>query len=117
MKKLKEDLLKEKMTVEEELRSIAIKNPLVKDYYEQPLVEDVGSSPDDTALEAVDFDRMMALKNTLEQRLHEISETLSKIDDGEYGKCVNCASGIGAARLKVIPAATLCISCAQKTGR
>ncbi|OGN28031.1 MAG: hypothetical protein A3B17_02925 [Candidatus Yanofskybacteria bacterium RIFCSPLOWO2_01_FULL_45_72] len=117
LKKLREDLVKEKATVEEALMSTARKNPIVKDYYEQPRVEDIGSSPDDTALEAVDFDRMMALKNTQEQRLHEINETLAQIDSGEYGICVNCASGIGAARLKVIPAATLCISCAQKTGR
>lgn len=43
--------------------------------------------------------------------LHDIDEALRKISEGSYGICEECGEEIGAKRLSVLPAATLCVSC------
>ncbi len=39
----------------------------------------------------------------------EIEAALGRIDDGTYGRCVNCGRPIAAERLEAVPYATLCI--------
>ena len=55
----------------------------------------------------------------LEEIARETTETigrlkaaLKRIDEGTYGTCESCGEKISAARLKALPDATLCISCA-----
>jgi len=43
--------------------------------------------------------------------LAKIDAALEKIDEGEYGDCVNCGEDIGVKRLKARPVAELCIDC------
>jgi DnaK suppressor protein len=43
--------------------------------------------------------------------MHDIDEALRKISEGSYGICEECGEEIGAKRLSVLPAATLCVSC------
>ena len=43
--------------------------------------------------------------------------SLSALDAGEYGECERCGEEIGAARLKALPTATLCIECAKEMER
>lgn len=45
--------------------------------------------------------------------LKKIQSALQRIDSGDYGYCLRCEEAIKPARLKVDPAATLCIHCAQ----
>ena len=47
--------------------------------------------------------------------LARIDAALKRIDDGEYGECLHCGEWIAPARLRVDPAATLCIQCAGKS--
>lgn len=47
------------------------------------------------------------------QELDDIDAALQRIEDGTYGVCTDCGAHIGVARLKAIPAASLCIGCAQ----
>ena len=46
--------------------------------------------------------------------LYHIEEALTRIEDGTYGKCDNCAAQIGKERLKAVPHARLCIDCKEK---
>lgn len=46
--------------------------------------------------------------------LRRIAAALRRINDGEYGYCVDCDEGIAINRLEVDPAALLCINCASK---
>jgi DnaK suppressor protein len=45
--------------------------------------------------------------------LQRINAALQRLDDGEFGACVNCGEDIAEGRLEVDPAAALCIRCAQ----
>ena len=45
--------------------------------------------------------------------LSRIESALSRIEEGEYGYCLNCGEEIAEKRLKIDPAATHCIKCAK----
>lgn len=45
--------------------------------------------------------------------LKRIDAALALIDAGEYGWCARCGEAIAPGRLKVDPAATLCVACAR----
>ncbi|MDH5798119.1 MAG: TraR/DksA C4-type zinc finger protein [Paracoccaceae bacterium] len=47
-----------------------------------------------------------------QQRLR-IRAALARIDDGEYGYCIDCGEEIPAARLELDPAAPKCLSCTR----
>jgi len=47
------------------------------------------------------------------REIEEIDAALRRIEDGTYGSCVDCGAHIGMARLKAMPAASLCIRCAS----
>ena len=54
-----------------------------------------------------------ALVRQVRHHLAEVEAALGRVDTGSYGVCERCGSPIGAARLDALPAARLCISCAQ----
>ena len=43
-----------------------------------------------------------------------IESALKRLDEGEYGFCVECGEDISEKRLEIDPAATHCIKCAGK---
>ncbi len=45
--------------------------------------------------------------------LHDIRAALRRIDDGEYGICLNCGEDINPKRLAAVPWAPLCIRCQE----
>jgi len=47
-------------------------------------------------------------------RLQEVEAALQRIEDGVYGKCLNCGKPIQPERLQAIPAVEYCIECQQK---
>lgn len=49
-----------------------------------------------------------------EQQLTLIADALERIDEGVYGRCLECDDRIAHARLDVEPTAEYCINCAQK---
>ena len=56
-------------------------------------------------------------QTTERQRAVEISRidaALKRLDDGEYGACIECGEDIAEKRLEIDPAATHCINCAGK---
>lgn len=50
-------------------------------------------------------------------QLRRIDAALQRIDQGDYGDCLECGEPIAEARLRVDPAAPLCIRCAGQTDR
>ncbi len=65
---------------------------------------DRASQESDMALELRNRDRERKL-------IKKIDETLTKINEGEYGYCNGCGIEIGLKRLEARPTATLCIDC------
>ena len=48
------------------------------------------------------------------EELQRISAALRRLDDGEFGYCLQCDEPIARARLEANPTATLCIDCANR---
>ena len=46
--------------------------------------------------------------------LRRIAAALTRLDDDEFGYCLRCEQDIAQERLRVDPAATLCIDCARR---
>ena len=113
LKKLKTNLFEEKERIEKELSEIGSKNPKSESNFDISFPQ-YGTSKDENAQEVTEFEIRKALEFNLEKRLGEINETLKKIDKNDYGICQTCSVKIEIPRLKAMPTASLCSSCAKK---
>lgn len=59
--------------------------------------------------EVVDF-----LGNFTRDEIIQVKQAIKRIDDGEYGNCVECGEPILAERLKILPFVAKCVRCAGK---
>lgn len=55
----------------------------------------------------------LSLMESEEDTLSYIDSALGRIDDGSFGRCVQCESVIPKARLNAIPYTPVCIKCAE----
>lgn len=77
------------------------------------LTDDKEHLADDIDLASMESNRDFQLRIRDRERtlIHKIREGIKRIDDGEYGLCVNCGSEISERRLIARPVATHCIDC------
>lgn len=111
LQKLDKDLEQEEASLIDQLNRIANKNPLIKGDFETR-VPSYGDEDDENAQEVTDLDKNLALVQELETKLNSVRKTRQKIKEGTYGKCENCGSDITPERLKAMPEANKCITCA-----
>jgi DnaK suppressor protein len=71
----------------------------------------------DAANESSDRETMYGISEIQSACLSEVEKALKKIDEGSYGQCERCGADIPLARLKVMPFASLCVSCKEKEER
>lgn len=76
-----------------------LRKPLSADFSEQ-------------AAELENQDALGAIENSELQEIRQIQLALKRIAEGTYGTCANCGEAIDPKRLKALPTATRCISCA-----
>ena len=69
--------------------------------------QDVG----DDAANAAARQLLLGLGERERQQLREIEDALERLDEDEYGLCEACGEEIGAARLRLLPHARLCVEC------
>lgn len=50
-----------------------------------------------------------------DQQLIRVKKALERLDDGEYGECLECLSEIPVARLEIDPATEYCVTCTVKS--
>ena len=112
LEKLDKDLEQEENKLIGQLNRVVIKNPLVKGDFEVKMPS-YGDEDDENTQESVDLDINFAMVQELESRLKSISKIKQKIKEGTYGKCDNCGSEIPQERLKAMPEAFKCITCAS----
>lgn len=112
LEEFKKSLVDEKSKIEKELSEISQKNPKIEGDFDIRF-PDYGQSKDENAQEVTEFEKNKVLEANLEKKLNEINETLKKIEKDSYGICQNCSTKIEWPRLKAIPTAALCISCAK----
>lgn len=77
-----------------------LRKPLSADFSEQ-------------AAELENQDALGAIENSELQEIRQIQVALKRIAEGTYGICANCGEPIDPKRLKALPTATRCISCAR----
>jgi DnaK suppressor protein len=80
---------------------------------------DRDDSPDemDMALAESNLSFAGRIRERESKLLGKIEETLERLDQGDYGDCVNCGEEIGVKRLVARPVATLCIDCKDEQER
>jgi len=65
----------------------------------------------DTASDDYERDFSLGRATTEQKILYTIDEALKRIQDGTYGRCLQCGKSIPKTRLKALPQADLCIVC------
>lgn len=60
------------------------------------------------------LDKELILEHNEEEIYHAVNAALQRIDDGTFGKCVECGKTISKARLDAIPFTANCIDCERK---
>ena len=55
----------------------------------------------------------LASQERQDEQLRRIKSALARIDDGEFGDCLQCLNEIPMARLEIDPSIELCVDCAS----
>jgi RNA polymerase-binding transcription factor DksA len=71
----------------------------------------------DEAPLAVEREKEVTLRRSLQARLADVRRALRKIEQGTYGRCESCGEQINPQRLRAQPQAAFCISCQTKAER
>lgn len=109
--KLDLKVIRGKLEEERETLQERMENPSI-----YPTAEGPTANPDRSDL-ARSYDqrqRQSAIEERLEHRLELVNAALNRLDDGTYGRCVNCGKEIAPARLNAMPEAAMCIDCQSK---
>lgn len=72
---------------------------------------------DDSAERAImieDDEPMEAIERSALVEISHIRDALARLANGSYGICLCCGARIDPARLDAVPAATLCVRCANR---
>lgn len=69
----------------------------------------------DTASEMFDKDREDAMFEVVASQRRQVLEALARIDDGSYGRCVDCGQPLPEERLEARPEAARCVSCQSRS--
>jgi DnaK suppressor protein len=81
--------------------------------------QDLGGAPSkagrgdvsDLAADSLDGDTALQLAESGANEIAQIGKAISKMEDGDYGKCEICGEEIPWSRLEAVPYATTCIEC------
>ncbi len=67
--------------------------------------------PNDRATQEEEFSLELRARDRERKLIKKIDETISRIDNNDYGYCEACGVEVGISRLEARPTATLCIDC------
>ena len=68
----------------------------------------------DSAAATAERSEQLAFIDSARERLAEAEQALARMDEGEYGTCVECGAEIPVARLEARPTSIRCVNCAAK---
>jgi DnaK suppressor protein len=72
----------------------------------------LSADSEDRATDLENQDALEGIEHSEIQEIQQIEEALKRIAEGTYGVCTQCGVDIDPKRLKALPMATKCISCA-----
>ena len=117
----KTELVKFRRTLEEEkvrvTQSLAHHEKIIKHTDAQSGLETGKAHSNHMADQGSDefqYETTIKFANTEGRYLYNIEEALTRIEDGTYGKCIECKKAIGLPRLKRLPYTRMCIDCKEK---
>ena len=67
----------------------------------------------DRANNSYNRELMFSLSDSERSKLLAVDAALARIEEGSYGKCINCGRDIGTKRLEAVPWARYCIDCQE----
>ncbi|WP_300603833.1 TraR/DksA family transcriptional regulator [Trebonia sp.] len=84
---------------------------------EHPLVRGGSAEAGDAGANLTEADRnQAAVQAALTQRA-EVAAALARVDEGSYGRCVDCGHPVPDARLEARPATARCVPCQSRLDR
>ncbi len=105
----KNRLNEEKTKLENELKTVASKDPNNPTNWDAVVRGGVAEADDNLAADAIeDYDENLAITNSLEARYADVVGALERIEKGTYGMCQVCSKEIESDRLEANPAAKTC---------
>jgi len=104
-------ILKQKKLLEDELKRLEEQFKLTRSFPEY------GTSEDENIQEVERFQENLSLQKNLKNLIKDTKAALKSIEKDKYGICESCSSKIEQGRLKIYPAASLCVSCSKKLRR
>ncbi|GCE21759.1 TraR/DksA family transcriptional regulator [Dictyobacter kobayashii] len=72
---------------------------------------------EDDATDTQEMQQEQGIRFTLQSQLDDVNAALKRIEDGTYGRCVDCGKEIPEKRLEAIPWAERCIEDEEKHDR
>jgi RNA polymerase-binding transcription factor len=84
---------------------------------EHHLVRGGGAEPGDAGANLTEADRNAAAVDSAKAQRAEVIAALARIDDGSYGRCVDCGGPVPEPRLEARPATARCVPCQAKRDR
>lgn len=110
LKKMKEYLLEQRKTL---LASLADQGEDMRN-----LIKTVESGDEaDVAADVIDRTLLTALGAQDAKRLQQIDNSLDRIYQNKYGRCIKCGKEIPKGRLEAVPWALMCVNCASAEER
>jgi len=70
--------------------------------------------PADAGANLSEADRSQAVLEAAQRQRTEVLNALGRIDNGAYGKCVDCGDDVPDGRLEAKPEASRCVRCQSK---
>ena len=117
LEKFREQLLAEKVRLEEELQEIENRAAHVDESDRATELSSYEDHPADLASETFEREKDLAIGESVQHTLHKVINALEKLDRGTYGRCDVCSRPIKKARLRALPFATLCMECQSRLER
>ena len=118
LEKIKEELEKQKASLEEQLSKFAKKDIKPKGDWDTkfPDINEkvMREALEDKAKRVEEYEKMLPVEFALERRLKNINDALGKIKKGKYGICEKCHQEISEERLLAAPEARTCLNCQKE---
>lgn len=80
-------------------------------HIEAQLTEPMSADSEEQAIEIENDDMLAAEDRLVLREMASVRAALGRLDQGQYGNCFSCGEPISAARLALMPTATLCADC------
>ena len=84
---------------------------------EHPLIRGAAAEAGDAGANLTEADRNEASVQAAVEQHAEVLAALARVDNGSYGRCVDCANAVPEPRLEARPTTARCVPCQSKRDR